>query len=50
MRKAAKTSGDPIRQADADLNQIVSYNFKAARELRGWTQEEAAIRLDPLGG
>lgn len=50
MRKASKQSGDPMRQADADLNQIVAYNFKAARELRGWTQEEAAIRLEPLLG
>ncbi len=39
-----------MRQADADLNQIVAYNFKAARELRGWTQEEAALRLEPLLG
>ncbi len=50
VRKASKQSNDPMRQADADLNQIVAYNFKAARELRGWTQEEAAIRLEPLLG
>lgn len=24
----------------ADVNEIVAYNFRAARELRGWTQEE----------
>lgn len=35
---------------DVDLNQIVGYNFRQARELRGWTQEEAAARLEPLLG
>ena len=29
-----------------DLNQVVAYNFRAARELRGWTQEEVALRLE----
>jgi len=33
-----------------DLNEIVSYNFRAARELRGWTQEETAQTLEPLLG
>ena len=33
-----------------DLNEIVSYNFRAARELRGWTQEETAETLEPLLG
>ena len=31
----------------ADLNQIVAYNFRRARELRGWTQDQAAERLHP---
>lgn len=34
----------------ADLNEIVAYNVRRARELRGWTQEEAAIALEPLLG
>ena len=29
-----------------DLNQVVAYNVRAARELRGWTQEEFAERLE----
>jgi transcriptional regulator with XRE-family HTH domain len=33
-----------------NLNEIVAYNFRRARELRGWTQEEAAIRLEPFLG
>jgi len=34
----------------ADLNEIVAYNFRRARELRGWTQDEAALRLEPFLG
>ena len=34
----------------ADLNEIVAYNFRAARELRGWTQEETARALERLLG
>ncbi len=33
-----------------DANQIVGANFRLARELRGWTQEEAARRLEPYLG
>lgn len=32
------------------MNQVVSYNVRAARELRGWTQEEFADRLEPYLG
>lgn len=49
MRKASKmkrSAEDP----GVDLNEIVAYNFKAARELRGWTQEETALRLEQLLG
>ena len=35
---------DPRPQVD--LNQVVAYNVRAARELRGWTQEELAERLE----
>jgi transcriptional regulator with XRE-family HTH domain len=34
----------------ADVNEIVAYNFRAARELRGWTQEETARRLEDVLG
>jgi hypothetical protein len=34
----------------ADLNEVVAYNFRVARELRGWTQEETAVALEPLLG
>lgn len=34
----------------ASANQIVSYNLRRARELRGWTQAEAAERLEPYIG
>ena len=32
-------------EAALDANQIVAWNFRAARELRGWTQEECAVHL-----
>jgi hypothetical protein len=38
------------RHGQADLNEIVAYNFRAARELRGWTQEDTARALEPLLG
>jgi transcriptional regulator with XRE-family HTH domain len=41
---------EPARPVDprpqVDLNQVVAYNVRAARELRGWTQEEFAERLE----
>lgn len=30
---------------EVDLNQVVAYNVRAARELRGWTQDDFAERL-----
>ncbi len=36
--------------ADVDLNQVVAFNFRSARELRGWTQDEMAERLEPYLG
>lgn len=30
-------------------NQVVAYNLRRARELRGWTQQEAADALAPFG-
>ena len=35
----------PVGQATVDANQIVGVNFRLAREMRGWTQEEVATRL-----
>lgn len=35
---------------DLDLNQVVAYNVRAAREFRGWTQEEFAEYLEPYLG
>ena len=40
----------PPPAADVDLNQVVAYNVRAARELRGWTQEEVSQRLEPYLG
>jgi transcriptional regulator with XRE-family HTH domain len=41
---------EPARPVDprpqVDLNQVVAFNVRAARELRGWTQEEFAERLE----
>jgi transcriptional regulator with XRE-family HTH domain len=39
-----------VRTGQADLNEIVAYNFRVARELRGWTQEETAQALEGLLG
>jgi len=36
--------------SEVDLNEIVGYNFRLARELKGWTQEQAAIHLEPYLG
>lgn len=43
-RKAA--TPEPV----VNLNEVVSYNFRRARELRGMTQDEAADALEPLLG
>lgn len=54
-RKRTPTATEPqssseIRPGQADLNEIVAYNFRAARELRGWTQDETARALEGLLG
>ena len=41
---------NPAQPKDIDLNQIVAYNIREARQLRGWTQEELADRLEPYLG
>jgi transcriptional regulator with XRE-family HTH domain len=40
----------PPPPPEVDLNQVVAYNVRAARELRGWTQEHLADRLEPYLG
>jgi hypothetical protein len=40
----------PPQRDEVDLNQVVAYNVRAARELRGWTQDELAVRLEPYLG
>lgn len=46
-----ETAGEQTAPAKAlDANQVVAFNFRAARKLRGWTQEEAARRLAPYLG
>src|SRR3974377_2315329 len=54
-RRRATTVSTSQPEADippgqADLNEIVAYNFRAARELRGWTQEDTAQAMEGLLG
>ena len=35
---------------EIDLNQVVAYNVREARELRGWTQQDLSLRLEPYLG
>lgn len=51
-RKTPAVAGETVMpQPDAaDLNEIVAYNFRRARELRNLTQDEAAVRLEPFLG
>lgn len=36
-------------RAPVTANQVVAYNLRRARDLRGWKQEDAAMRLAPYG-
>ena len=47
---AAAVEPPALDPSDVDLNQVVAFNFRAARELRGWTQDELAERLEPYLG
>ena len=50
-KKSAPEQAARPRQADAlDVNAVVSYNVKAIRERRGWTQQAVAERLSYLTG
>ncbi len=50
MPRRSTTSPTPGLPDEIDLNQVVSYNLKAARELRNLTQADLADRLEPLLG
>lgn len=54
VHERCRLSGMPRRGAvpppSVDLNQVVAYNVRAARELRGWTQDDFADRLEPYLG
>jgi transcriptional regulator with XRE-family HTH domain len=45
-KKPADTE-DPVKITP---NQVVAFNLTVARQLRGWTQEEAAEKLEPFVG
>lgn len=48
-RKRTKT--DPVPPPETvNLNEVIAYNFRRARELRGLTQDEAAVALEPFLG
>jgi transcriptional regulator with XRE-family HTH domain len=40
----------PTEEPTVNLNEVISYNFRRARELRGLTQPEAAAVLEPFLG
>lgn len=55
MDPKKSSPGRPKRTAAAryrgmDPNQVVAYNLARARQLRGWTQDEAAAALEPYLG
>lgn len=47
---ATKGKRSAPEQPPADLNEVVAYNFRRARELRGLTQPQAAAALEPFLG
>lgn len=46
---ATRRKAEPV-DPPVNLNEVIAYNFRRARELRGLTQEEAADALAPLLG
>jgi hypothetical protein len=44
----ASTAAQPV--GEVDINQVIAYNVREARELRGWTQEDFAVHLEPYLG
>src|SRR5437879_2226295 len=49
-RRRTTTDTSPSPPAAVNLNEVVAYNFRRARELRGLTQPEAAAALEPFLG
>lgn len=49
-RKRTPADTSPPPPAAVSLNEVVAYNFRRARELRGLTQDEAAAVLEPFLG
>jgi transcriptional regulator with XRE-family HTH domain len=49
-RKRTTADSSPPPPAAVSLNEVVAYNFRRARELRGLTQDEAAVVLEPFLG
>ncbi len=49
MARRTRSEPPPLPD-DVDINQVVAYNVRAARELRGWTQDELAERLESYLG
>lgn len=49
-RKRTPTDTSPPPPQAVNLNEVVAYNFRRARELRGLTQDEAAVALEPFLG
>lgn len=49
-RPRTAAGGTDQNSAEVDLNQVVAYNLRAARELRGWTQDEVADRVAIVAG
>ena len=43
--QGAETAADPRRETMIDVNAVVSFNLKAIRERKGWTQQYVADRL-----
>jgi transcriptional regulator with XRE-family HTH domain len=39
-----------IPEPTVNLNEVIAYNFRRARELRGLTQPDAAVKLEPFLG
>jgi transcriptional regulator with XRE-family HTH domain len=49
-RRRTTTDTSPPPPQAVNLNEVVAYNFRRARELRGLTQDEAAVALEPFLG
>jgi transcriptional regulator with XRE-family HTH domain len=49
-RKQAAPKVDSRSEAGIDVNAVVSFNVRAIRERRGWTQDQVAQRLGGLTG